>query len=573
MTKLIETGAETLTKKAGEDLYVYVKAWFKKIDIKGTKCLNYVKALQPICDSIQIMGMSKPRRLTGIYVALRAYPELRKYINQNPDRNELISLHDGSNITNQAYDVESAIRALGYSSLTRDGRSTDIDTLEEINLFQRDPKKAKTLQGIDVFNYVNANSKIAVLGQPGSGKTTFLKTLALLYGGLYKLSGKTQVDAKIPIYVRLRDYSSSVDVLAEADWFQKVVFDSVNSLASEDISIWIIDQLKMGNCLVLVDGLDEVPKSILQNVILSFRKFSNKYSENKYVTSCRTSSYNFGLEGFRFCEVDDFNSADIKTFVTQWFEDHDLSKKLIKDMHSNRHSTDLMRTPLLATLVCIMYEQNRTLPNNRSELYDSCIDALIYKWDSHRQINRNNKVSEITAKQTKYLLAEVSRKGFEQNRILIHKNDLLEYFNIEINKMGLDIDPNKLLNDFENNMGILIERSPDVYCFSHLTFQEYFAAISYAENRNEVSLAEKAFNDPRYKEVFLLTLERMYLSDEPIIKFCGMIKNSHIRCGSSNPYLENLLIEIFHSQANFKGVTRKLIQAVHGDLLAIVDDD
>lgn len=573
MTKLIETASDTLTRKASEDLYVYVKEWFKKIDFNGDKCVSYIKSLQSVCDTIQIMGMSKPRRLTGIYVALRAYPELRKYINQNPERSELISFQDRSINDDQMFDVESAIKALGYSTLTSTNRATDVDWPDDITSLVQDSKKAKTLQGIDVFNYINANSKIAVLGQPGSGKTTFLNTLALLYAGLYKLNGKSQIDAKIPIYIRLRDYATSVNVSAEIRWFQTIVIDSVNSVSSEDISIWIMDQLKLGNCIVLVDGLDEVPKPIIQDITLSFRKFVNKYPENKFVTSCRTSSYNFGLEGFRFCEVDDFNKADIRTFVTQWFENADLSARLVKDMDSNRHSTDLMKTPLLATLVCIMYEQNRTLPNNRSELYESCIDALIYKWDTHRQINRSDKISQITARQIKYLLSEVSRRGFEQNKILIHKHDLLEYFNNEIVKLGLDINPSKLLDDFENNMGIIVERSPEVYCFSHLTFQEYLAAISYSENRNAIELTEKAFADPRYKEVFLLTLERMYVSDEPIIKLCGLVKNELIRAHASNQYIENLLIDILHSQANFMGVTKRLIQAVHGDLLAIVENE
>ncbi|GAA6169397.1 NACHT domain-containing protein [Sessilibacter corallicola] len=572
MTKLIETTTNTLAKTASADIYAFVKEWFKKIDPRGEKSKAYIQGIHRTCNEVQIMGMARPRKISTIYISLRAYPELRKYINKGPKKDDLMDLETIVDIDGgkEVFDIESAIKSLGYSSILSSGfdNFSDVNALDTFASAEKEELTEKNIQGVNVFTYVNANEKVVVLGQPGSGKTTFLKSLALLYGGLLKLEVDFIFEPKMPIYIRLRDYSGFENPNSDLDWFMKVAIDSVASISSEEIGDWIKNQIGLGNCIFLVDGLDELPKEKLKSTVLSYRKFVTAFSGNKYITTCRTASYDFGLEGFRFCEVDDFTGSEIDAFVNQWFEGDERSKQIKKDMQCSRHSEDLMKTPLLATLVCIMYEKNRTLPNNRSELYESCIDALIHMWDTHRLIERSGKIKDISAKQAKYLLAEISRSGFEQNKILIEKNSLLRYIKDEIEKLGLKITAEDMLYDYERNMGIIIERTPDVFCFSHLTIQEYFAAISYSESRQEVKLAELAFSDPRYKEVFLLCLERMYVSDEPIIKLCGMIKNTYISQGESSSYLLALLSEISNSQANYTKKTKILVRLISGDLMA-----
>jgi hypothetical protein len=58
-----------------------------------------------------------------------------------------------------------------------------------------------------------------------------------------------------------------------------------------------------------------------------------------------------------------------------------------------------------------------------------------------------------------------------------------------------------------------VERARNIYSFSHLTFQEYFAAREIERERHFERLIENISN-PRWKEVFYLTAEMLRRSDD-----------------------------------------------------------
>lgn len=112
----------------------------------------------------------------------------------------------------------------------------------------------------------------------------------------------------------------------------------------------------------------------------SINSFSKKYRGNKLVATCRSAVFDYQMEGFSISEIDDFNSSDIEVFVDQWFGlEKDKRNDLLLHIKSSESSSDLCKTPLLLTMVCILYEYNQNIPNNRYELYQPCVDALFFR--------------------------------------------------------------------------------------------------------------------------------------------------------------------------------------------------
>jgi predicted NACHT family NTPase len=70
-----------------------------------------------------------------------------------------------------------------------------------------------------------------------------------------------------------------------------------------------------------------------------------------------------------------------------------------------------------------------------------------------------------------------------------------------------------VLKAIEHHHGLLVERARNIYSFSHLTFQEYFAAKA-IERGQQLEILVENISNPRWKEVFYLTAEMLWRSDD-----------------------------------------------------------
>jgi predicted NACHT family NTPase len=436
----------TLVKGVTRDIYVEVKNWLTSLDPTGKKLAKYRDGVLRALGSVQIMGMANPKTLKHVYVALRALPNIKKNLRQkfrvrfiddeailreqieeflrNKNKKEIKSIVEASGLSRSYVD-----RALDFESLfptpddyvryENNAETGGNSARAEIDLPEGDASR----HGLNALRLIKKQAYTLILGQPGSGKTTFLKYLALAYLGFVPVPTRTK--PLLPIYVPLREFRRAGPVQPSADWLYKFAIDCASDMSSVRFSSrWIGERLNGGHCLLLLDGIDEVPADQLTAVNQAISAFKSKYGQNKIVATCRTASFLFGLEGFQICEIDDFNKDDVVKFAKQWFADGHTAGKFIEGAQSSKSSADLCRTPLLLTLLCISYEYSRSIPSDRAELYESCVDALLFRWDVFRSIERSNLSKELSHARKKLLLSRVARRYFDEGVFFFRKNDL-----------------------------------------------------------------------------------------------------------------------------------------------------
>ncbi len=205
-----------------------------------------------------------------------------------------------------------------------------------------------------------------ILGKPGAGKTTFLKHLAI---GC--ISGGFQSEY-LPVFVTLKDFA---EAKGKPDLLEYIIDPSPTpprsgeGLSSDSpfpgreggrgvrSSIPMREILDRGRALILLDGLDEVREADSSRVLQQIRQFSQHFSQNQFIITCRIAAREYTFETFTEVEIADFSG--------KWFcskNDPIKAELFLQRLEEDEPIRELATSPLLLTLLCLVFEDSGSFP-------------------------------------------------------------------------------------------------------------------------------------------------------------------------------------------------------------------
>ncbi|MGF1520547.1 MAG: NACHT domain-containing protein [Nodosilinea sp.] len=369
----------------------------------------------------------------------------------------------------------------------------------------------------------NKQQYLMVLGGPGVGKSTFLRKVgleALRTLGRRDFAGKDPGNLLVPqgIYYE----HPCIPLMLELRQFDKADV-SIQAVIATELGTCGFPHpeeltelfLKNGKLLVLLDGLDEVPAATLDHVLKEIRGLVDRYSDNRYIASCRVAAYTFGgFTRFKDVAMAAFEDEQIEQFIKNWFQKErdteiNTAERCWKLLNSPDYQAakELAQTPLLLTLLCVVYDEFQDFPKKRHALYGEALDVLLRKWASEKRIQRNPIYQELSAELEIDMLAEIAYTSFVDNQLFFSKDRLINQireFLIDNLNAPSHLDAETVLKEIEIQQGILVERARDAYSFSHLTFQEYLTAKCIIDNNKMDQLVRTHATEKHWREVFLL---------------------------------------------------------------------
>ncbi|MBK8432485.1 MAG: NACHT domain-containing protein [Chloroflexi bacterium] len=385
------------------------------------------------------------------------------------------------------------------------------------------------------LDLLRENDGLIILGDPGSGKSTFLKILALQHA--FGKQGETGLGLRLPVLLPLAAYAKALveeDVPLHkfmAAYYQRLGMDA----ALGDL---LTEALQQGGALLLLDGLDEVREPNLRQTVvervMSFFAF-HQQNGNKFVLTSRIVGYkDVRPSGTRLaeCTLEDFDNEEITQFVDQWTAaieqqataDPTLAAQQAQQeketlLYSVRHNggvRKLAANPLLLTILALMKRQGVVLPERRVELYDKYLETLLKSWNLARSLDGRPTTRDLDVAETIRVLAPLALWMHETSpsmgvvrRQALHQQ--LEQIYTTRQAENPAQAAQKLLEDAREYAGLLVERGADEYGFVHLTFQEYLAAVAMAQQAQgdarpvATQLAQHLHQDT-WREVSLLTI-------------------------------------------------------------------
>ena len=362
------------------------------------------------------------------------------------------------------------------------------------------------------MDVANEKQYMMVLGNAGSGKTTFLRKVgieALKYGFKSKYNHRC-----VPVFLELRDQKLVTD--GEIDLVEAIGKEFANC-GLPRYGECTEEFLKQGKLLIILDGLDEVKKEYLPSMIREIRNLLDTYPKNRFIASCRIKAYEHFQDFQRFSDVyiADFDEEQKKNFIDLWFTSHEREgwgKECWKKLTSNNNQgiNELTKTPLLLALICILFNKTGEFPQKRSTLYSKTLSVLLSEWDASKLIDRHEVscYQGLDSERKKLLLADIAYDNFVDN-CLYFQEDIVKK---QIVKSLKDILPEekyingeKVLYEIESKHGLLVKRDMEHYSFSHLTLQEYLTAYYINEQSLDLNaIVDQYLFDKRWREVFLL---------------------------------------------------------------------
>ncbi len=446
----------------------------------------------------------------------------------------------------------------------RSGESAQ-NSLEEINRSMRrgfpTPQEERTpLPALQAFAL---HRKCILLGDPGSGKSTFVNFLAHCLaahplepqaGWLAHLPGLPAADQDtLPLMVVLRDFARSLPAALPDQAQPRHLWDFITRrLEDQNLGFTtkpILRALDQGGILVLLDGLDEIP-SLDQRAFVrdAVRAFMGRYSANRYLITCRVLSYqppeHKAQPDLRLPEIPDFTLAPfdeekIDRFVNAWYDElarlgtvaGEDAPGLAARLREAVRRPDLWRmapNPLLLTVMALVHTHKGHLPNARALLYEETVDFLLWRWEQKKQGGRQDAPylrqmlhaagrTDVDLKRALWELAYEAHTGAaaeDENTADIGELRLQKAL-AALNQGNLNW-ADEMIEVIKLRAGLLLERIPGTFTFPHRTFQEYLAGAHLASQTNfAVTAAQLAGQGALWTQVILLAAGKLvYLSGE-----------------------------------------------------------
>ena len=346
---------------------------------------------------------------------------------------------------------------------------------------------------------------LMIYGKPGAGKTTFLKHLAMECAlGHYR-------ENLVPVFVTLKDF-------AEAEGSPTLLAYVSRRWPNH------AEVLEAGRVLVLLDGLDEVRDVDFDRVRKAIDGFRGNYHSSPMVITCRIAAREYAFEKFAEVEMADFTEGQIATFAESWFglsEERVSASAFMEKLKTNRPILKLASSPLLLTLLCLVYEARGDFDGTRADLYREGIDILLRKWDSKRGVERDRPYG-LSISVMEDMLREIAYRWFLKSEYFFPQRELEQeiqgfFAERKLLKDDEELAGERVLNSIESNLGLLVQRAVRLYSFSHLTFQEYLTAQRVALKHKLLYEIDPRLGEPRWREVWLL-LVTMVDADDVLVK-------------------------------------------------------
>lgn len=336
------------------------------------------------------------------------------------------------------------------------------------------PARIETKHGSQQLSSLDElpSNHVVLLGIVGQGKSILLR---------YLLGKEIRSGKRVPVLVELRRVPPQKDL-------ESYVLSSFGDLMG-GVGNNILFSLFAANgrlCLLL-DGFDEVDHSRVHEFATSIDILANKYPSLRIIVTSRPNS---GIENsplFDVIPIAPLSQEDLPGFFAKVLnKDKDLAQRITDATAMSSAVAKMASTPLLATLLTIVYRAHQKIPTDFPEFYDEVFQILLVRHDRSKNGYERKRRTELSDRDLQLVFEAFCFKTRAEGKPELSEIRALELARQSASAQQLACAPDSFLHDIKKITCLLQEEAGRIE-FLHQSVQEFFAARYIASRPEDVA--------------------------------------------------------------------------------------
>lgn len=310
------------------------------------------------------------------------------------------------------------------------------------------------------------------LGTAGQGKSVFLKHL---------IEGEIIYSQNIPLFIEIRDYKGTD--------FNEYIFKCFKELF-EDIEYDIFKLFcHHGKISFLIDGFDEIDEKYQETSLNGINILSEKYPLCKIALTSRPDYPCEFLTNFNNYRLKPLDTNDLEGFYKKLTRDKFFTEKLIQAIKTSPTKIkELIKTPLLATLLAISYKSAQKIPLEFAEFYDQLFQILLIRHDGAKLGWHRERKSKLTDDEMQRVFESLCFRSRKKNSIFFTRDEFLQITKNAIDSTLINCKESDYLLDIKKITCLIVSEAQG-YSFIHGSVPEFFSA-KYIKSLNETKIID-----------------------------------------------------------------------------------
>ena len=386
---------------------------------------------------------------------------------------------------------------------------------------------------------------VVIQGTVGQGKSVLLRYLCI-----QELS--SHASGRIPIFFELRKLDSNLNI-------EKALKSTLESLGFQITDDLFEYYAKSGKLVILLDGFDEIDTSLVNNTITTLEFWAIKFPLMQFIITSRPGGEIQKSNYFTIIKLAPLTQVEHRPFLTKIGVKGEALNLLVTAIEiSPNEIRGLLTTPLLLTLLVLVYQSEGIIPNELPEFFKLLFNTVFIKHDRTKPAFNRQLKSGLNERKLELCFEAFCFAVLRRKYTVNLKNDQLQTaFDDAITFSG----ENCTLDGFKHDVikvACLLQEDGLYTSFVHKSLLDYFPAAFIKNCTDEQSLRIYGAIAPNWEQWRYVLNFLAYIDKYRFVKYFAIphIQSSLSQFGTFNgkitkEFVQGFIDETFTQNSNF----------------------